>query len=289
MEVLLVGIGRAGLGAVVPIFTDAGYNVTVTHYNQAKLEQLQDGYILKTPTRVREFYPEIILMDYVADDFDIIVTSVGRDNIATVDMWRQNKKLHAPLLLAENIFDAPKIPNNIPFVLDRICPHIHTGNGRSIVTAEDYYRAITLEMSLTSPLDVLDGVHLLSNEKEVEYARRCKLLTVNIAHKIVAIYGLKREHVFVEEAINDSQIYTIVRQALNEILLALNFTPEQIQETIASIVERFASPLQDPLLRIHDPHRRNTAQSYLQYALTQTRAQAVPAPAIEAALALVSQ
>lgn len=287
MKVLVIGIGRAGLGIVVPTFLEADYHVSVTHYSSDKLETLKAGYTLKTPNESQDIEVDIQEMTSIQDEYDAIVTCVGKNNLYDVIGWYSEKKITAPLFFAENMFNSKEFNiEHTPIVIDRICSKI-IDNGRLTVVTEEYKKITTLRTQITQRLEISNSVTLLDTIDEVELLRTNKLYSVNVAHKLIGIYSLDTNYVYVEEAVSDKKISNKLRMSMLEIAPFLNKSKDEMGEVIATILSRFASPIEDPLLRIYHPLNDDTAVQYLHTIISDLSNKGEPSPLLNEALEVV--
>ena len=289
MKTLLIGLGQIGLGLIVPIFKKAGYEIVGTDANIDRLNKLENGYFLHTPSSHLQMDIEVAKMDELVGDFDLIITSVGRQHLDKVAAWLEKKKFLAPVLLAENLPDPVTVfPRQIPIVVDRICPRVTEESGALTVFAEDYYKIVVLDDSLTHQLWKVDGIGLENTEAEVEEKRRQKMFTVNLSHLITALYGQKLGLTLVEEAIGKSEVVSMVSAIITEVGPWLNMDGRQISEKKQQIIERFSSPLQDPLSRIFEPSKKISAMRYIEVPLNGLHEMGLKAPALEEAFNLIN-
>lgn len=282
MKTLLIGLGQVGLGLIVPVFQKAGYEIVGTDANVERLNQLRNGYALKTPSTICKFKINVRNMDETACEFDLVITSVGRQHLDKVSAWCKDKNISAPILLAENLPDPVHLfPRQIPIVVDRICPRVEIQNGTLTVIAEDYYKIVALDDLLTRKLSFIKGVELKKTAKAVETKRKQKMFTVNTSHFVAALYGLQKGYMFVEEAISDPEIASTVEAVLLEIGAWLGFSNKETIIRSQEIIKRFSSPMKDPLSRILNPDKKLSAMRYVEVPLNETKSSGKGAPALE--------
>lgn len=282
MKVLLIGLGQMGLGLVLPAFKQAGYEIVGTDASSERLQQLQGGYVLRTPSEDARFEIDIKSMDEITGDFDLVVTSVGRQHLGKVADWLELKNISAPALLAENLPDPLNLfKNQIPIIVDRICPRAEIKDSILTAIAEDYFKIVVLDSALTRPLGSVKNVELEKTEKDLEAKRKQKMFTVNTAHVITALYGQKNGFGFVEEAIAEREIASIVESVLLEIGPWLGFNVKETAARTQVILKRLASPLKDPLSRILNLDKKSSALRYIEVPLNGIKQSGKKAPVLE--------
>lgn len=289
MKALLVGLGQIGLGLIVPVFKKAGYTLVGTDASTARLDTLRNGYFLQTPSGVEKTDVDVVSMDEVTSEFDVVITSVGRQHLEKVAAWCREKHLSAPVLLAENLPDPVNhFPRQIPIVVDRICPKTGTHGGLLVAIAEDYYKIVVLDNPVTSRLGTVSGIELVASEEEVERKRKQKMFTVNTSHVLTALFGQQLGCSLVEEAIARTEVATRIRSVMSEVAPWLGFNSQEVKQRANEIVRRFASPVQDSLSRILGPVNRKSALRYVEVPLNGVRSVGATAPTLEEAQAFLS-
>ncbi|MDP2669219.1 MAG: hypothetical protein Q8P07_05305 [bacterium] len=282
MKVLLIGLGQIGLGLIVPVFQKAGYELVGTDANVERLNQLRNGYVLKTPGANFELNVDVRTMDEVDGQFDLVITSVGRQHLDKVADWLELKNISAPVLLAENLPDPVNLfKNQIPIIVDRICPRVEMRDGVLTAIAEDYFKIVILDGALTRPLGKVKGVELENNEKDLEVKRKQKMFMVNTAHLIAALYGQKKGLMFVEEAVAEPEISSIIEATLSEIGQWLGFDAKETAVRTQGILKRLASPLKDPLSRILNLDKKLSSLRYVEVPLKGIRSSGKKVPVLE--------
>jgi siroheme synthase (precorrin-2 oxidase/ferrochelatase) len=285
MKALLIGIGKAGLGVIAPTFIQAGYNVTATHYNQEKLDLLNNGYTLKTPSKDFHLHLRTKHIGLLKDEYDLIITCVGRKNLRKIIAWYKQNKFSAPIFFAENLFSPDLFEiDNIPIVIDRICTDIEVNNKRYVVKAEDYKKIITLKATATTALQSCDSVILLKNASEVELERKRKLYTINVAHKLVGLYALNSKCIYVEEAVSNEMIARKLKECMREIAPFLNKDQDEMDEITKTILERLKSPTKDRLTRIYNPNKDDTAIEYVANIINYSQTHSIQTPLMDEVL-----
>ncbi len=289
MKALLVGLGQIGLGLIVPVFKKAGYTIVGTDASLDRLNALRNGYFLETPSGAMKVEVDVVSMNEVADEFDVVVTSVGRQHLEKVATWCRERNLLSPVLLAENLPDPVNhFPRQIPIVVDRICPRTGTHDGLLAAVAEDYYKIVVLDNPITHQLGTTNGIELVASEEEVERKRKQKMFTVNTSHVLTALFGQQLGCSLVEEAIARPEVSARIRSAVSEIGLWLGFDVQEAEQRASEIIKRFASPVQDSLSRILGPVNRKSALRYVEVPLNGVRLVGAIAPTLEEAQALLN-
>lgn len=289
MKALLVGLGQIGLGLIIPVFKKAGYTLVGTDASLDRLNALRNGYLLKTPSGVEKVGVDVVRMDVVAGEFEVIITSVGRQHLEKVAVWCREKHLSAPVLLAENLPNPVNhFPRQIPIVVDRICPRTGTHNGCLAAIAEDYFKIVALDHPTTSYLGSVAGVELVATTEEVEQKRKQKMFTVNTSHVLTALFGQQLGCSLVEEAIARPEVATRIHSVISEVAPWLGFDSQEAEQRAGEIVRRFASPVQDSLLRILGPVNRKSGSRYIEVPLNGVRSVGAVAPTLEEAHMLLN-
>src|SRR3989344_1937886 len=218
MKVLIVGLGNIGLGLIAPVFKNAGYDVVGTDAFKKRLDALEKGYFIQTPSEISKMSINVFDMNEIPNYFDLIVVSVGRNNLAKVAEWYKEKNFLMPVMLAENLPEPVNLfPAQISIVVDRICSRIGVLENFLSVTAEDYYKLMTLENGLTGLLKSDKNVELFGSEEEVELKRKQKLFTVNTSHVVAALYGKKLGCLWIEEAVKLPEVVEKMHLSLIEV------------------------------------------------------------------------
>ncbi|MBI2055894.1 MAG: hypothetical protein HYT37_00740 [Candidatus Sungbacteria bacterium] len=289
MKALLIGLGQIGLGLVVPVFKKAGYTLTGTDASRDRINALRNGYFLQTPSGVEKIDVDVVSMDEVADEFEVIITSVGRQHLEKVAAWCREKHFSVPVLLAENLPDTVNhFPRQIPIVVDRICPRIVTRDGCLSAVAEDYYKIVVVDDPITRQLGVVNCVELIATEEEVEQRRKQKMFTVNTSHVLTALFGQQLGCLLVEEAIARSEVSTRIRSMVSEVAPWLGFDSKDAEQRASEIIRRFGSPVQDSLSRIFGSVNRKSALRYVEVPLNGVRSVGAAAPTLEEARELLN-
>ena len=241
MRILLIGLGQIGLGLIVPVFQKAGYEIIGTDANVERLSQLRNGYILETPNETSKLMINVKEMSEIAGEFDLVITSVGRQHLGKVADWLKDKNISAPVLLAENLPDPVNIfSRQIPNVVDRICPRVEKQNGTLVAVAEDYFKIVVLDDPLTHRLSLIKGVEIEKTEEDVEAKRKKKMFTVNISHVLASLYGQRLGCLLVEEAVQKPEISSKIQSAIAEIGPWLGLDGNQVSAKAEEIIKRFS-------------------------------------------------
>lgn len=289
MKTLLVGLGQIGLGLIVPVFKKAGYSIIGTDASLDRLNILRSGYFLETPSGVLKMEVDVVKMDEVINDFDLVVTSVGRQHLEKVAAWCREKNLSTPLLLAENLPDPVNFfSRQIPIVVDRICPRTTMRDGLLTAVAEDYYKIVVLDDPLTHKLGAINNVELEQSEANVELKRKQKMFTVNTSHVLTALYGQRLGCSLVEEAVARPEIASKIQSAVAEIGPWLGLDQHETATRASEIIKRFSSPVKDSLIRILGPVNRKSALRYIEVPLKGLQSLGRQAPTLEEARDLLN-
>lgn len=261
-RVACVGGGNLTKGLLLPLFVDAGYDVTIITMTDRSLQSLQGGYVIEevddTATRRREYHNFTVarLSDMSAEElasFSVMTTAVGGNNIPALAAALQKARLHPDLqiLLCENDIECFRalhaaVPNVLATIVDRIVYSVSPGH----VVAERYY-SLEVFQKRHRPLPPF-----ISTSKVFEQSFFKKRYLVNTLHAIIAWLGHAGGYTHINEALADHAIRVAAGEIAEELvgILAHKFPLAPVKEfTVFShnALRRFAAPaLNDPILRV---------------------------------------
>lgn len=149
--------------------------------------------------------------------------------------------------------------------VDRIVPPIKSENPIDVVV-EKFYEWNVERASIKGEAPQIAGMNLADNL--IAYVER-KLFTLNTGHAITAYLGVQKGHKTIEQSINDPEIQTIVRAAMQEsgegLVAKYGFDHDAHFAYIEKIIGRFKNPhLQDDVTRVgREPLRKLSANDRL--------------------------
>lgn len=293
MKVIHFGAGNIGRGFIGKLLVDANSQLTFTDVNQQLIDQLahQQSYqvhIVGQDNRIEKVqYIHAInsndprTIDYIAQA-DMVTTAVGPqvlekiastlakgllqrkeigneqplNIIACENMIRGTSQLKQHVLAYIPYHYHDWLEQHVGFVdsaVDRIVPPMEAANDDPLdVTVESFSEWIVDKTQFIGKIPNIDGMELTDNL--MAFVER-KLFTLNTGHAITAYLGQQYGYQTVSDAINDSQIYKIVKGAMQEsgqvLIRRYGFNPEKHQQYIEKILSRFANPyLKDYVSRV---------------------------------------
>jgi mannitol-1-phosphate 5-dehydrogenase len=137
--------------------------------------------------------------------------------------------------------------------VDRIVPPGEPKRNSLDVEVEEFYEWVVDEAALRAPIEPkVKGMDLT---RDLDAYVERKIFTLNCAHAIAAYLGHIKHHITVDQAIQDPNIYSVVRGATGEggaaLIKKYNFNPTAHEKTIERILKRIADPnLADTVTRV---------------------------------------
>ena len=224
-------------------------------------------------------------------DADIIMTAVGMTALQHVakpialGLIERNKRqigqTHVIVIACENVRDntdylanfiraqvgsewQQKLASSVSLprcIVDRIVPNTKPRSDHPLATiVEDYFQFAVDKSQLQEDFPNIAGIELVPH---VSSKLDQKLFTLNMAHAIVAYFGLIHGYHFIHEAVEDKEILKLVVGALREVedVIVQNHPTIGREEQIiyaAKIIDRFGNPyLEDELSRVaREPRRK---------------------------------
>lgn len=292
------GAGNIGRGFIGALLEESGYEVvfadviqdTIDRINSEKkykifikdveLEEIEVKNISAVNSNSKEIIDEI-------KDAEIITTAVGPNVLKIISAtlreglksrFESEKKDYLNIIACENavyassslkeyIMDGVEgdlkdyIDTYVGFPncsVDRIVPPSHNENPLD-VTVEKYYEWNVEKGGFKGDIPVIDGMNLADNL--LAYIER-KLFTLNTGHAICAYLGNLKGLPTIDKAIEDKDVFAVVKGAMQESGLALvnkfGFEKEVHFAYIDKIIKRFKNPyLQDDVKRVgREPLRK---------------------------------
>lgn len=295
------GAGNIGRGFIGPLLAESGYHVVFTDVIRDIIEALntQDSYdvhILDKHERRQTISSVSGLMSNSDDIIEaladpnirLVTTAVGPNILPRIAPTiakglRARQKAGAGALnviacenmvgqtayLSRCVFEhlSPEekswTEQHIGFAncsVDRIVPPAKPETKILDVHVEAFYEWVVDETSLKAVIEPkIQGVQLTNDL--TGYIER-KLFTLNCGHAITAYLGHLKRHETIDKAIEDAEIRSIVRGAMDEAAAALsmkhNFDPAEQAKYVEKVTTRFENPmLKDGILRVgREPLRK---------------------------------
>lgn len=307
MKALHFGAGNIGRGFIGKLLADAGLEVIFTDVNEAVVNGLieRKSYPVKVVgadcvvetvtgvTAINSMDPKVA--DYVAE-VDMVTTAVGPTVLKIIAKTlaaglekRINNGVTAPLniiacenmvrgtsQLKEAVFELlsdevkAKVEETVGFVdsaVDRIVPPAEEGETDPLaVTVETFSEWIVDETQFKGEIPNIPGMERTDNL--MAFVER-KLFTLNTGHCVTAYLGNLKGHATIREAIEDAEIRSDVKAAMEEsgevLINRYGFEREKHAAYIEKILGRFANPyLVDEVDRVgRQPLRKLSASDRL--------------------------
>ncbi|KGM29825.1 mannitol-1-phosphate 5-dehydrogenase [Photorhabdus akhurstii] len=294
MKVIHFGAGNIGRGFIGKLLADANSDMTFADINQPLVDQLahkqsyqvhivgKEQHCVESVRQVNAINstdPKTV--EYIVQA-DMVTTAVGPqvlEKIATTlakgimlrketgndrplniiaceNMVRGTSRLKQHVLAVIPQVDHEWVQRHIGFVdsaVDRIVPPTDAANDEPLdVTVETFSEWIVDQTQFKGEIPAINGMELTDNL--MAFVER-KLFTLNTGHAITAYLGQLFGHKTICAAINDPQIRTIVKGAMEEsgrvLIRRYSFSPDNHAQYIEKILNRFANPyLQDDVERV---------------------------------------
>ncbi len=148
-----------------------------------------------------------------------------------------------------------KLKNIVGFpnaAVDRIVPPEDDSNDLLSVSVEPYFEWVVNKNGFVPPIPSIKGMQVVTNLEA--YVQR-KIFTLNTGHAIAAYLGYVKGYRTIREALEDQQVYKIVKGAMEEsgkyLIHRFGFSPKEHSEYIEKTLERFQNPyLEDSVVRV---------------------------------------
>lgn len=260
-KVACIGAGNLTKGMLYPLFTEAGYDVTIVCLTEKSYRSLQGGYsYLEVGRNVcKKEYPDVkvrLLKDMRRDElatFRYITTAVGRDNMGRVAdrLAEQPLRPEQRVFMCENDLESfrllrPLTENVHVSVVDRI---VFYENPKEVVGEEYYSFEIFSKQNIPLP-DFMGR----SGDFERDFTKKWYL--VNTLHVITAWYAYFLGYETINEALASPDVLAFVQSVSEELVTILRHKypdapSEEFQTFARKCIQRFGNKnLNDRVLRV---------------------------------------
>jgi len=279
------GAGNIGRGFLGQLFNQSGYEIVFVELQKDVIAYLNREHSYKL--RIVGENPQELVIDRVRavdgrDKFqvgreikeaDIMATAVGARNLSSISCLvaegmrqRADAKVEAPvnLILCENLPHASKVFKE--YLLEEINSGYRDYLDSHLVMVEEYSILPVDKKGFKGKIPEIKG--MVPYENLYAYEEQ-KLFIHNAGHAICAYLGHLKGYEYIWQAIEDEEVYRIVRAGLEETGAALikkhGFTQEEQRAHIEDLLKRFANhALSDTILRVgRDPIRKLGPQERL--------------------------
>lgn len=307
MKALHFGAGNIGRGFIGKLLADAGIEVTFADVNETVVNGLAErkeypvkvvgaDCVTETVTgvsAVNSLSPKVVEL---ITEVDLITTAVGPtvlnviaktlaqgiesrlamgnttplNIIACENMVRGTSQLKASvfsLLPDELVAKVEELVGFVDSAVDRIVPPAEEGETDPLsVTVETFSEWIVDQTQFKGPIPIIAGMECTDNL--MAFVER-KLFTLNTGHCITAYLGAIKGHKTIREAIEDGDVRSDVKSAMQEsgevLISRYGFERDKHEAYIEKILGRFANPyLVDEVDRVgRQPLRKLSASDRL--------------------------
>ena len=284
MKAVNFGAGNIGRGFVAPRLYLSGYSITFIDIQQSLIDELnqykqfevrsidqQQPQLIRNVSAINsQTHPDEVIQ--AIQDADLISTAIGPHLLEKISLIiaravqaRCRQAIARPLMIVccENMINATDhLVSSIRSHLDEtglayfqevvqygnsavdcIIPTQSNQNLRD-VTVESTYEFILEKKNLTGPFLQIQGIEYV--DKIDLYVER-KLFTVNTGHAAIAYLGYTKHYQTVYEAMQDEDVYFLLKSVLRETARVLvhkyNLDPEEHNQYINKTIQRFKNPL----------------------------------------------
>lgn len=151
--------------------------------------------------------------------------------------------------------EASKLKTSVGFpnaAVDRIVPPQEKSGDLLSVAVEPYFEWVTDKNAFVLPIPSIPGMKPV--DKLEAYVER-KIFTLNTGHAIAAYLGYRKGYITIMEALQDENIYSVVKGAMEEagkyLVNHFNFSREEHEKYIEKTLKRFLNPkLKDEVVRV---------------------------------------
>ncbi|NLZ53720.1 MAG: mannitol-1-phosphate 5-dehydrogenase, partial [Thermoanaerobacteraceae bacterium] len=169
--------------------------------------------------------------------------------VGASEFLKQKVFAHLEPQEASNLESSVGFPNA---AVDRIVPPQDNSHDMLLVSVEPYFEWITDKNAFVPPIPSIPGMQTVDNLKA--YVER-KIFTLNTGHAISAYLGYRKGYSTTKEAIQDEQIHSVVKGAMEEsgryLMHHFNFSLEEHEKYIEKTLKRFKNPnLIDEIVRV---------------------------------------
>ncbi|ASK79614.1 mannitol-1-phosphate 5-dehydrogenase [Paraphotobacterium marinum] len=297
MKVLHFGAGNIGRGFIGKLLSESGFEVIFVDVNQPVIDLINNNkeYIVNVvgDETYQDKVTNISALNSNSDnviklfnEVNLITTAVGPNVLKFIapviskgieyrNKYKNEKSLniiacenmlkassHLKSLVIQNLSNK-QLVKNIGFVdsaVDRIVPPAIESDKHTLdVTVESFYEWIVDENQFYGDIPKIHGIKCVDNL--LSYVER-KLFTLNTGHAITAYLGNLKNFSTIDKAIQNSEIQTIVTNAMKEsgevLIKRYGFDRTKHINYIHKILERFHNPyLNDDVKRVgREPLRK---------------------------------
>lgn len=281
-KAVLIGAGQFGRGVIAMCLSKSGYDVLLADIDESVIEDINSRHEYKV-TRIFGKESSVTVRNVSAinskddrliekcADCDIICTCTGltvfpviSDIIAKSisERYRRKSEKIINVLACENALGGSTILKNyvaeklndgekeymnthIGFpdcAIDGIIPP-DTSSAPADVTAEEYFEWDALKSGFKGTLPEIEDLHIVDDLSR--YLER-KIFTLNGPNAVTGCYGFRKGYKTVQEALADSEIYSLVWSMMEQAGMMLSkrhgFTAEEMLRYRTFIMERFLNP-----------------------------------------------
>ena len=299
------GAGNIGRGFIGAVLSEAGYHVVFADVNEVVVNKINEdkqytveimdtecskvviSNVSAVDSRTPQLVEEIAQAEIVttAVGFGILPRIAGALAAGIAQRYANGNNVYLNVIACENGLRASSQLKEYVYAnltdeqkayadeyvgfpdcsVDRIVPPIKSENPIDVVV-EKFYEWNVERASIKGEAPQIAGMNLADNL--IAYVER-KLFTLNTGHAITAYLGVQKGHKTIEQSINDPEIQTVVRAAMQEsgegLVAKYGFDHDAHFAYIEKIIGRFKNPhLQDDVTRVgREPLRKLSANDRL--------------------------
>ena len=299
------GAGNIGRGFIGAVLSEAGYHVVFADVNEVVVNKINEdkqytveimdtecskvviSNVSAVDSRTPQLVEEIAQAEIVttAVGFGILPRIAGALAAGIAQRYANGNNVYLNVIACENGLRASSQLKEYVYAsltdeqkayaddyvgfpdcsVDRIVPPIKSENPIDVVV-EKFYEWNVERASIQGEAPEIAGMNLADNL--IAYVER-KLFTLNTGHAITAYLGVQKGHKTIEQSINDPEIQTVVRAAMQEsgegLVAKYGFDHDAHFAYIEKIIGRFKNPhLQDDVTRVgREPLRKLSANDRL--------------------------
>lgn len=292
MKAVHFGAGNIGRGFIGQILHQNGFELCFVDTNAELIQQLnQDGgYSIEIidDHATNDFIDQVTALDILAEtekviaaieETDILTTSVGANNLVRIAPTiakglskRFEQKRSINILANENVINASDILKREVYALlseeeknvfDQYAYFVNTAidrqslgktvDGKAVAVVEPYYEWV-INRQQFDPATPFQLKNVVLIDEMQPYIER-KLYIVNAAHAAIAYLGALKGYQTIQDAIQDTEILSVVNQFLAEnveyFVQAYQFDREDLEGFIAKTLKRQGNQkLSDEIARV---------------------------------------
>ena len=287
------GAGNIGRGFIGLLLFQAGHEITFVDIAPALIDAINrhKEYTVKTVGDKHEEFKVTGIRGLVSSQRNQVAHAIARADIVTTAVGprvlgkiasiiaqglklklAENPKQPLNIIACENMVGASEflkqkalahlqpqevseLENSVGFpnaAVDRIVPP--QGNSQDLlsVSVEPYFEWVTDKNAFIQPVPSIPGMKTVDNLKA--YVER-KIFTLNTGHAISAYLGYRKGYSTIKEALEDEQIYSIVKGAMEEsgkyLIHHFDFSVVEHEKYMEKTLKRFKNPnLRDEVVRV---------------------------------------